>query len=183
MDTLTERIWVGRLAADGDTLVFDSSWQPSLPRKVRLFSVETGQWRIFLADLVRTRLTKLQDPALVRTAVEAYEKFESAERQRESEERMRLAADRGAARAERDAWLATEAARRRERMETLNRQRLASLGIASAFYQVRAEYLPDRSTWCWACKQPLDSRHDLEHVECGWLVCSCGACGCGRAAV
>ncbi len=36
-----------------------------------------------------------------------------------------------------------------------------------------------RETHCWRCKSHLDSNDDLACVVCGWLLCECGACGCG----
>lgn len=32
---------------------------------------------------------------------------------------------------------------------------------------------------CHYCKCELDSTLDLECVACGWILCDCGACGCG----
>jgi hypothetical protein len=37
-----------------------------------------------------------------------------------------------------------------------------------------------RVSHCWSCKNPLDNAVDIECVACGWIVCRCGACGCGR---
>ena len=31
---------------------------------------------------------------------------------------------------------------------------------------------------CYACKKPLDNLKEIECNRCGWIVCSCGACGC-----
>lgn len=36
-----------------------------------------------------------------------------------------------------------------------------------------------RVTHCYACKEPLDSSFHIECNQCEWLVCECGACGCG----
>ncbi len=36
-----------------------------------------------------------------------------------------------------------------------------------------------RITHCYSCYEDLDSRADVECKICGWLVCNCGACGCG----
>ena len=32
---------------------------------------------------------------------------------------------------------------------------------------------------CYSCKEELDNSVDLECSNCGWIVCICGACGCG----
>lgn len=37
-----------------------------------------------------------------------------------------------------------------------------------------------RLAHCWSCKQPLNSSTDLQCDGCSWIICSCGACGCGR---
>jgi hypothetical protein len=36
-----------------------------------------------------------------------------------------------------------------------------------------------RVTHCYNCTQPLESGLFLECNSCSWLICYCGACGCG----
>lgn len=36
-----------------------------------------------------------------------------------------------------------------------------------------------RVAQCWFCKGTLNNAVDLECVACGWILCQCGACGCG----
>lgn len=36
-----------------------------------------------------------------------------------------------------------------------------------------------RVTHCYSCKNELDSELYMECRSCGWIICSCGACGCG----
>jgi hypothetical protein len=36
-----------------------------------------------------------------------------------------------------------------------------------------------RVTHCYSCKENLDSHFHIECNSCGWLICKCGACGCG----
>lgn len=38
---------------------------------------------------------------------------------------------------------------------------------------------PGRSTICYQCRTSLHSSTHLRCSECRWLVCDCGACGCG----
>lgn len=35
-----------------------------------------------------------------------------------------------------------------------------------------------RVTYCWNCKEHLDSSDEFECCACGWILCHCGACGC-----
>jgi hypothetical protein len=37
-----------------------------------------------------------------------------------------------------------------------------------------------RVTHCWSCTERLDTSIDVECAACRWIVCDCGACGCGR---
>lgn len=34
---------------------------------------------------------------------------------------------------------------------------------------------------CWCCGEALSATSDERCDECGWLICSSGSCGCGRA--
>ena len=36
-----------------------------------------------------------------------------------------------------------------------------------------------RVTRCWRCKKHLDNTANSECVKCRWILCQCGACGCG----
>lgn len=36
-----------------------------------------------------------------------------------------------------------------------------------------------RVTHCYSCKSSLDNATDAECLACNWIVCFCGACGCG----
>lgn len=38
-----------------------------------------------------------------------------------------------------------------------------------------------RVTHCWNCSMQLDNSTDIECITCGWIICTCGACGCGRS--
>lgn len=37
-----------------------------------------------------------------------------------------------------------------------------------------------RETHCWSCKRVLTSQGYPECIECGWILCECGACNCGK---
>jgi hypothetical protein len=40
-----------------------------------------------------------------------------------------------------------------------------------------------RVTHCYSCKCPLDNAIDVEGEGCSWIVCRCGACGCGYGGI
>lgn len=37
----------------------------------------------------------------------------------------------------------------------------------------------NRVTHCYNCQRHLDNSIDIECKACGWIICPCGACGCG----
>ena len=39
-----------------------------------------------------------------------------------------------------------------------------------------------RKTSCWKCATPITNFDLWECTLCGWIICSCGACGCSSAA-
>jgi len=59
-----------------------------------------------------------------------------------------------------------------------HRQRLEALGLPDPGFRestANTHRLPN----CWHCKVGLDSWVDVECAACHWLLCVCGACGCG----
>lgn len=45
----------------------------------------------------------------------------------------------------------------------------------------RIGFLKRSEPTCYQCSNPADGSIDLECNICGWVICSCGACGCGLA--
>jgi hypothetical protein len=67
-----------------------------------------------------------------------------------------------------------------QQLKALHKKRLNDLkikyvGIRRASPQKRNH----RVTHCWSCKKNLDNSIDFECMSCGWILCRCGACGCG----
>lgn len=70
--------------------------------------------------------------------------------------------------------------------ESVQRERQSIVAAHEAFLHRRG--LPNRGTRlglghrriaiCYNCRQHLDNAVDVECVECRWIVCACGACGC-----
>nr|CAP48735.1 putative integron gene cassette protein [uncultured bacterium]CAP48736.1 putative integron gene cassette protein [uncultured bacterium]CAP49141.1 putative integron gene cassette protein [uncultured bacterium] len=57
---------------------------------------------------------------------------------------------------------------------------LSSAGIA--YQGVRTTLRGHRVTHCYKCRKGLDNSIDTECNACGWIICNCGACGCGWSA-
>lgn len=53
-------------------------------------------------------------------------------------------------------------------------------GLPEYGVRPREEAKVHRVTKCWNCKEELDNNVDIECTNCNWIICKCGACGCGR---
>lgn len=62
-------------------------------------------------------------------------------------------------------------------IEQLHADFLSSKGLKSA--GLKRTNKQHRVTHCYNCKKDLDNSIQVECGNCGWIVCSCGACGCG----
>lgn len=62
--------------------------------------------------------------------------------------------------------------------ENEHRSKLEKLGLPFKGISFNSKK-SHRATHCWDCKEALDSYIDLECNACGWILCKCGACGCG----
>lgn len=71
------------------------------------------------------------------------------------------------------------AALKRQEIESRHRLRLEEGGFTYRGVRQRTSQL--RWTHCWSCKSLLTSATELECAACGWILCKCGACGCGYA--
>ncbi len=69
------------------------------------------------------------------------------------------------------------AALKRHEIESRHRQRLEAAGFPYKGVRQRTSQL--RWTHCYSCKSRLTSATELECASCGWILCKCGACGCG----
>jgi hypothetical protein len=68
-------------------------------------------------------------------------------------------------------------------LEEKHQERLARLGKEYRGVRPATSGLGRRRvTHCYACLRELDNSADIECVACGWILCSCGACGCGYGA-
>ena len=166
--TASSQPWVGRISATGAILVYDAALQISKHSQIYVFSVLRGVVRQFDPNELRTIAKTIYGDER-EAALLAYEdwKFSHAEEFLKKEP-LRLAEE-------------TQRIKAAEtRIRNAHRQYLIGLGLnpESALSRL-AEPRRHRVTHCFACKQPLDNKIFLECAACHWIICSCGACGCG----
>ena len=182
---MNSSIWLGEV--NGKVLVYDPAIQ--LPDCLHIFlwdpnSEEMGN---YAADLTRKHIKRHVEAGLTSKYTTAYHIWRNihgsawlAEERRYYEDRQtrdvalekeRLAREAARAEAERIENL-TPAERHKERLERLGKE---YLGVRPA----TKKPLRRRITHCYACKVPLDNSLDIECISCNWILCTCGACGCG----
>jgi hypothetical protein len=137
-------------------------------------SFESGKTHFWLNQTLSVQI----DNAAAQLAAKELAAAELA--RREAEE---LAMQQQAARQEAKRWASlTPQEQHQERMAALaarQKQRLSRLGIAFKGLRPAAASRFRRVTHCYECHQELDNSVDVECVACNWILCECGACGCG----
>lgn len=63
--------------------------------------------------------------------------------------------------------------------EERHKDYLLSLGKKYSGISISSQSKKHRITHCYNCKEVLDNSTNLECNTCGWIICQCGACGCG----
>lgn len=161
-------IWVGD--KEGESLVYDPDFQISGCPHLFLWSTRDEDMGKYLAHLTRAKIKPHGNAELAAIYVERYLVW-----------RRRYG----------DAWLQAEMnyyqvreedeAEARKTPEERHKDRLAELGIE--YKGTRPAVPGDRNhrvANCWSCHRGLDNSTDIECLACGWILCTCGACGCGR---
>ena len=167
----------------GELLVYDPAMQlPACPH-VFLWSFRSGEMSKYQPSVTRLQIKPVPANARSDSILLAYESWKAAygaewleeERRYYAQREQRDAAENQvkvqAAEAARVAALSlTE--RHREHLQSLGK---GYLGLRKPNPNARKI----RVTHCYSCKGKLDNTIDLECVACGWILCRCGACGCG----
>lgn len=186
---MDSKLWVGDL--EERVLVYDKSVQLSECPHVFLWDPSSGEMQAFIANVVREKIKAQGNRSITEESIEKYKKWFNAEaetwkkeergyyesrKQDEEEKRQKQL------RIERAKAAAQEEVERLARLtpEERHKERLLELGIT--YLGVR-KATPNparrRVAHCWACKEVLDSSIDIECLSCNWILCGCGACGCG----
>ena len=167
--------WVGRIRTTGAIVVFDPALQLPDHSKIYVYSLHRALVRQFVAAELRAIVETVHGSESDAAIHEYYswkakhaDEFLHKETLRLAEEEQRLVA----------AEERTRAAE--ERIRAAHRQRLEALGIDPTSIDLHSVALRQhRTTRCYACKCHLDSEVFLQCSACQWIICSCGACGCG----
>lgn len=171
-------IWVGEV--EGKTLVYDPSIHfPDCPH-LFLWDPSTGEMGKYIADLIRKQIKPHTEPSAAAGHIAAYEQWRKTygtawindeKRYYESRRDREATLEKQRQETERIANLSPEE-RHKERLEKLGREYRGVRPPTPNAHRRRVRH-------CYVCKQDIDNSVDFECVACDWILCTCGACGCG----
>jgi len=159
------QVWVGQFQSTGTIVVFDPSLAFEGVEDTYGFVVEKNLMRRFtLTDEVHW-FTQERDPQPLRgrdanDAIQKYTEWKEHNLQ---------------------SFLDSETDRietKKNRQISRHKDHLAKLGKPYSGVRLNSP-TEKRVTHCYSCQKGLDSDIHLECNGCGWLICQCGACGCG----
>ncbi len=161
------RFWVG---SDGnDTLVFDRDLQIDGGPHVFLWNLRARDMDRYYAYLAKQNMCSIKDETISAAAINSYSEWHNTHGRK---------------------WLAEEREYVRGRLEREESEYVRRLEREESEYVrgcLEREFANTgrlhRTPPCWHCHQGLDNATDVECATCGWIICSCGACGCGRLAL
>jgi hypothetical protein len=162
----TGGLWVGKHAADQDILVLDPAESDPAAEMLSLYSLSQHRLRRFPRSLVLEKI-----PALTDELAQARAKKDYAQRS-----------------ALRDAHQTAMEAARTERMDQVRETMIAAhqrhvenLGLDyQGVQKTVAESRSGRTVKCHVCEHPLDDFVGVTCGICSGVLCSCGACTCGK---
>lgn len=162
-------LWIGRHAADGDTLVFDPAHSETGSANISLFSLTQFRPRAFPPGVVQKQIEEIINPEQRALAEERYRAWPTLKAER----------DRGLERVRAD-----EVVRQRDRILEKHRlflenQNLPYEGVQDSSVAGGGSSPRRRRTSCHLCGISLDDFVGAKCGACGSVLCSCGACGCG----
>ena len=170
MKTPSSNLWVGAFVRNGALVLFDPKLQAAKNAWVNLYSVSANEIRPYERSIVRQKI-RHASPSEYDIAVKAYTEWSQ-------KDNGAFVAGELKAKAKKEISLISSSPAddnliRRERHQEF----LENLGLTGNAKTVEAR--TNRAANCYSCKCSLSSKSNLECSNCSWLICKCGACGCG----
>lgn len=163
-----ESWWAGKIVHTGAIIVYDPSAQLNTNENLYIYSVNRKVMRQFDRDELRSIAKSIHGQERIEAfAIYAewkkdnFESFLQTEPLRVIEESRRIEAE-------------------EENLKENHRKKLIELGFdPDEFTAKKVAPKRHRVTHCYNCKKGLDNKLFFECTACQWIICTCGACGCG----
>jgi hypothetical protein len=164
-------IWIGQHAVDGDILVFDTTESDPTAARLAFYSLTQFRVRTFPRSIVAEHIRPVADEARAQKLADEYarrDELQQAHTEAQERERASAAAD--------------QVERQRAHIVALHRDFVQHHEVEYAGVQPSAESKPRRRLLsCRECGIALDDLLGLACGACNGVLCSCGACSCGKS--
>ncbi len=153
--------WLG-LIDDRGIFVYEPSIQAGISSEYVLLYEVSQSWLVQMAkDIARRNIRPCRGstPTELREAILAFLHRDKLIAQRKERERL------------------SREAEERAELERNHKEFLKSRGMTA--HMVKLDHIERRVTHCYCCAAPLDSERNWGCSVCSWILCNCGACGCG----
>jgi hypothetical protein len=159
---------------DGTPLVYDREIQLEDCPHIFLWNHSTRSIGKYVATVTRSVIRPCTDSAVAASAIASYLEWKAlGSREWLEEQAAHYQTRRIGEEAE-----ATAKARQARELAMRHEEHMTERGLS--YKGVRTSTRQRRVANCWSCHSALSSTTDLECNACSWILCSCGACGCGR---
>lgn len=185
-------IWVGRFdVEDGGVVVFDPEIQIAHSDRVYLFSLRSEEILTYYPHHIRRHMKKVAEARHVSQAISTYYRWkiehakefvlqETSEIENRNSELIKKEIERKKQVEEQVELIRLKTAEKyKEHVIEKHKTQLQKIGVEYKGVKISNEKKPRRTTHCYACKSNLDNYFDIECQVCKWIICDCGACGCG----
>jgi hypothetical protein len=154
------------------TYVWDRKIQPECKELCLLWCYDKKMFGIYETRLVKAYVKTISESALEILAIESYRKWDSENGANFfNSKRSELI---------NSIKVKAPLEKKSEELNEKHRMFLREKGLPDNGVRSVTEGRSHRVTHCWNCKGHLDNTVDVECATCGWIICNCGACGCGR---
>ncbi len=170
---MSSKVWVGRLSQK--SVVFDSEMQPINRHHVYLWDPAANDMQKYVAEITRGVIRKHNDREQSNNIISLYEAWKS----KNLSAWLARVAEINTDDADDDGKVASRKESRELSITEKHKVKLKSAGKPYIGTRQAAPNIPRRVSNCYSCQNTVDNSINLECIACGWILCKCGACGCG----
>lgn len=173
-------IWVGEI--EEQSYIYDPSIQlPDCPH-IFLWNPSSKEMEKFIADITRQSIKPLKNERIAAHHIAAYQDWHMLHGISWLEDEKKYYESRKAFevnRKQESIEHVSEAERTRNLTIERHKNDLKNLGKEYRGVRFKRTDIKHRITHCYNCKESLNNLMDIECISCNWIICKCGACGCG----
>lgn len=166
----SDNYWVGVREDTNAMWLYDPSLQHDDPTMIYAYCVNSGDMREYEKKQVKKMLSTVKTPTrqvVIEKYLAWYEKYGAGFIESDRKRRQ-------------DAIKKSQEVTAERRARAIERHKIYLIEHGKEYSGVSQNInKKHRVTHCYSCAEGLDSSLHIECNSCNWLICYCGACGCG----